>query len=128
VIGPIPEALYLLVPAMTFTVTPLTSYTYVYIPVSHVYKLACTLHRTINLLPLVYCTPTSDIVTSSTVANRSSVCKKLLTSLLMQFETASISATVARRKTDSVQSSKLTRTKRLPGQAVSSGEFYQCAF
>jgi hypothetical protein len=38
----------------------LTSYTYVYIHVSHVYKLACTLHRTINLLPLVCCTPTSD--------------------------------------------------------------------
>jgi hypothetical protein len=37
---------------MTFTVTPLTSCTYVYIHVSHVYKLACTLHRTINLLPL----------------------------------------------------------------------------
>jgi hypothetical protein len=37
---------------MTFTVAPLTSYTYVYIHVSHVYKLACTLHRTINLLPL----------------------------------------------------------------------------
>jgi predicted P-loop ATPase/GTPase len=33
----------------------------VYIPVSHVYKLACTLHRTINLLPLVCCTLTSDI-------------------------------------------------------------------
>jgi hypothetical protein len=60
VIGPIPEALYLLVPAMTFAVTPLMSYTYVYIPVSHVYKLACTLHRIINLLPLVCCTPTSD--------------------------------------------------------------------
>jgi SAM-dependent methyltransferase len=37
---------------VTFTVAPLTSYTYVYIHVSHVYKLACTLHRTINLLPL----------------------------------------------------------------------------
>jgi hypothetical protein len=60
VIGPIPEALYLLVPAMTFTVTPLMLYTYVYIPVSHVYKLACTLHRIINLLPLVCCTPTFD--------------------------------------------------------------------
>jgi hypothetical protein len=37
---------------VTFTVALLTSYTYVYIHVSHVYKLACTLHRTINLLPL----------------------------------------------------------------------------
>jgi hypothetical protein len=37
---------------MTFTVTPLISYTYVYIHVSHVYKLACTLYRTINLLSL----------------------------------------------------------------------------
>jgi hypothetical protein len=42
------------------TVAPLTSCTYVYIHVSYVYKLACTLHRTINLLPLVCCTPTSD--------------------------------------------------------------------
>jgi hypothetical protein len=46
---------------MTFTVAPLTSYTYVYIHVSHVHKLACTLHRTIKLLPLVCCTPTSNI-------------------------------------------------------------------
>jgi hypothetical protein len=46
---------------MTFTVAPLTSCTYVYIHVSYVYKLACTLHRTINLLPLVCSTPTSDI-------------------------------------------------------------------
>jgi hypothetical protein len=38
------------------------SYTYVYIYVPHVYKLACTLHRTINLLPLFCCTPTSDII------------------------------------------------------------------
>jgi hypothetical protein len=29
----------------------------VYIPVSHVYKLACTLHRTINLLPLFHVCP-----------------------------------------------------------------------
>jgi hypothetical protein len=42
---------------MTFTVTPLTSCTYVYIHVSHVYKLACTLHRTINLLPLFHVCP-----------------------------------------------------------------------
>jgi hypothetical protein len=42
---------------MTFTVTPLTSYTYVYIHVFHVYKLACTLRRTINLLPLFHVCP-----------------------------------------------------------------------
>jgi hypothetical protein len=42
---------------MTFTVAPLTSYTYVYIHVSHVYKLACTLYRTINLLPLFHVCP-----------------------------------------------------------------------
>jgi hypothetical protein len=29
----------------------------VYIPVSHVYKLACTLYRTINLLPLFHVCP-----------------------------------------------------------------------
>jgi hypothetical protein len=45
---------------MTFTVAPLTSCTYVYIHVSHVYKLACILYRITNLLPLVCCTPTSD--------------------------------------------------------------------
>jgi hypothetical protein len=54
-------ALYFPVPSMTFTITLLTSYTYVYIHVSHVYKLTCTLRRTIKLLPLVCCTPTSDI-------------------------------------------------------------------
>jgi hypothetical protein len=42
----------LTVRSMTFTVTPSISYTYVYIHVSHVYKLAYTLHRTINLLSL----------------------------------------------------------------------------
>jgi hypothetical protein len=42
---------------MTFTVALLTSYTYVYIHVSHVYKLACTFHRTLNLLPLVHVCP-----------------------------------------------------------------------
>jgi hypothetical protein len=41
----------------TFTVALLTSYTYVYIHVSHVYKLACTLHRIINLLPLFHVCP-----------------------------------------------------------------------
>jgi hypothetical protein len=55
-------ALYFLVTSMMFTVTPLTSYTYVYICISHVYKLAGTLYRTINLLPLFCCTPTSDRV------------------------------------------------------------------
>jgi hypothetical protein len=35
----------LLIPSMTFTVTPSTSYTYLYIRVSHVYKLACTLQN-----------------------------------------------------------------------------------
>jgi hypothetical protein len=38
------------------------SHTYVNISVSHRYKLICTLHRTINLLPLVCCTPTSDTI------------------------------------------------------------------
>jgi WD40 repeat protein len=55
---------------MTFTVAPLTSCTYAYIHVSHVYKLACTLHRTINLLPLVCCTPTSDSSITSEQENR----------------------------------------------------------
>jgi hypothetical protein len=61
VIGPIPD--HCTFPSTSYDVhcTLSTSYTYVYIPVSHVYKLACTLHRTINLLPLVCCTPTSDI-------------------------------------------------------------------
>jgi hypothetical protein len=52
---------------MTFTVAPLTSYTYVYIHVSHVYKLACTLYRTINLLPLFHVCPVLQHPTSNTV-------------------------------------------------------------
>jgi hypothetical protein len=40
---------------MTFTDTISTSYTYVYICTSHVYKLACLHCRTIKLLPL-FCT------------------------------------------------------------------------
>jgi hypothetical protein len=49
---------------MTFTVTPLISYTYVYIHVSHVYKLACTLYRTTNLLPLFHVCPVLTHLTS----------------------------------------------------------------
>jgi hypothetical protein len=68
---------------MTFTVAPLTSYTYVYIHVSYVYKLACTLHRTINPLPLVCCTPTSDSYEPGIPAPRCDTRIRLFTPLIV---------------------------------------------